>query len=53
MKDARQIAPIQVRIPPDLKDWIKEEAARNGRSQNTEIVFCLQEARRMREEPAQ
>jgi len=35
--------PLQLRLPADLKAWIAEQAARNGASQNAEIVRTLRE----------
>jgi hypothetical protein len=32
---------VLVRLPRELKAWIKSEAARNGASQNSEIVRCI------------
>jgi len=32
---------LQLRLPQELKDWIKSEAARNGSSQNSEIVRAI------------
>lgn len=31
------------RLPPEIKNWIESEAARNGSSQNSEIVRALVE----------
>lgn len=33
-----------IRIPTEIKEWIREEAAVNGRSMNTEVVFILKKA---------
>ena len=38
---SRDIKPFGLRIPPDLKDRIKESARINGRSINSEIVHRL------------
>lgn len=38
-------AKIAIRVPPYLKDWVEAEAARNGCSQNSEIVRALVERR--------
>lgn len=35
--------PMQLRLPADLKAWIAEQAARNGASQNAEIVRTIRE----------
>ncbi len=36
--------PLQLRLPADLKDWLKSEATRNGSSQNSEIIRALRMA---------
>lgn len=36
--------PMQLRLPANLKAWIKTEAERNGRSQNSEVVQVLRAA---------
>lgn len=33
--------PMQLRLPEELKDWIKAEAVRNGSSQNSEVVRAI------------
>lgn len=35
--------PMQLRLPADLKAWIADQAARNGASQNAEIVRSVRE----------
>jgi len=37
---AKKLA-ILVRLPPDLKTWIEQQAARNGASQNSEVVRSI------------
>jgi predicted HicB family RNase H-like nuclease len=39
---------LLVRLPRDVKAWIQREAARNGASQNSEIIRSI----RARMEPA-
>ncbi|MDI4665560.1 hypothetical protein K9U40_14685 [Xanthobacter autotrophicus] len=34
---------LPLRLPPDLKAWLAAEAARNGASQNSEIVRAIRE----------
>lgn len=34
---------LQLRLPPDLKVWLKAEAEKNGTSQNSEIIRALRE----------
>ncbi|MCV5791695.1 Arc family DNA-binding protein, partial [Escherichia coli] len=38
MKGARDISPLGIRIPDYLKKRIQQEADKNGRSMNSEIV---------------
>lgn len=42
--DAHQLAPYPLRLPPDLRQQLAEDAARNQRSLNGEIVYRLQQA---------
>jgi hypothetical protein len=37
------------RMPPELKQWLADEAARNARSMNKESIRLLEEARAQRE----
>lgn len=46
---SRQDPQVVVRIPEQLKDWLKAQAIENRRSQNAEIVFRLEQARRQQE----
>jgi len=36
--------PLQLRLPDDLKQWLKAEADRNGSSQNSEVIRALRAA---------
>lgn len=45
MKDARKIPTLQVRLPEDLKIWLKHQSVDNRRSLNAEIVTRLEESR--------
>ena len=45
MDGARKIAPLQVRCPPELREWLKAQAAENHRSLNSEIVARLETSR--------
>lgn len=36
--------PMQLRLPADLKAWIAAEAAKNGASQNSEIIRAVRAA---------
>lgn len=42
MLGARKLSPLQIRMPPELREWLKAEAARNHRSLNSEIVARLE-----------
>lgn len=44
--------PLQLRLPPDLKDWLQAEAARNISSQNSEVVRAIRERKdRIEQQP--
>ncbi|MCF7647313.1 Arc family DNA-binding protein [Pseudochrobactrum asaccharolyticum] len=34
---------LQVRFPPELKEFIELEAKKNSSSQNSEIIRCIRE----------
>jgi predicted HicB family RNase H-like nuclease len=36
---------FNLRMPPELRAWLDEEARKNFRSLNSEIIFKLQESR--------
>lgn len=36
---------MQLRLPRDLKEWVKEQAKRNGRSQNSEVLQAIRAAK--------
>lgn len=36
--------PLQLRLPPDLKVWLEAEAAKNGASQNSEVIRAIRAA---------
>ena len=42
MKGARDISPMGIRVPEPLKQRLRKEAGKNGRSVNSEIVTILQ-----------
>lgn len=48
---ASPIAPFGLRLPPDLKAWVEDQAERYGGSQNSEIVRAVRE-RMERTKPA-
>lgn len=35
---------LRLRLPDDVKAWIEQEAGRNARSQNSQIIWILREA---------
>jgi hypothetical protein len=39
----QELANVLVRLPPELKAWLVDEAARNCASHNSEIVRCVRE----------
>ena len=41
-----------VRVPEELKVWIKVRAALNRRSQNAEVVYLLEQAQKREQEAA-
>ncbi len=44
MKNGSKFPQTNIRMPPDLKDFLKQEAEKNQRSLGAEIVFRLQES---------
>jgi hypothetical protein len=49
MAKRSDVAEMQVRLPPDVKGWLEQEAARNWTSQNSEIIRAVRS--RMDTEP--
>ena len=49
LKEARK--PYSLRIPEDLKKWVKQQAKRNMRSMNAEIITLLTGLKDKREKP--
>ena len=45
MKDARAIPPLVVRLPDELKTWLKHTAIDNRRSLTSEIQIRLEQSR--------
>ncbi|MGV8987821.1 MAG: toxin-antitoxin system HicB family antitoxin [Cypionkella sp.] len=43
--DLQRLAPFGLRMPPDLKAWVMEEAQRQDRSVNNLIVQLLKGAK--------
>lgn len=46
VKMNRQTAPIGIRIPDDLKQWLKSVAEESRRSINGQVIVILEAARR-------
>lgn len=36
--------PMQLRLPTELKAWLKAEAEKNGASQNSEVIRAIRAA---------
>lgn len=49
MKGNKTPTPSPVRIPDDLKQWLKHKAVDNFRSLNSEIVARLEQSRKAEE----
>jgi hypothetical protein len=45
MKGLGLLAPSPVRLPQELKDWLKHQAIDNRRSFNSEVLARLEESR--------
>jgi Arc-like DNA binding domain len=41
MAKRSDVAEMQVRLPPDVKGWLEQEAERNWTSQNSEIIRAV------------
>lgn len=37
--------PMQLRLPQELKEWIRAESVRNGNSQNSEVIRAIRAAK--------
>ena len=42
----KQVPPIGLRLPTDLKEWLAAKAAENQRSINGEAIWALQQYRK-------
>lgn len=45
MNAVKTVPPIQVRLPDDLKTWLKHQAVDNHRSLNSELLYRLEQSR--------
>lgn len=46
---SKQIQPIGLRLPADLKEWLSAKAAANRRSLSGEAVWAIEQYRRQQE----
>lgn len=51
MKGNKSRSPSPVRLPEELKQWLKHKAVDNFRSLNSEIVARLEQSRKAEEAP--
>lgn len=51
MQGNGKLAPSPIRLPQDLKDWLKHQAINNRRSFNSEVISRLEESRSRQESP--
>lgn len=49
MEGNKTRAPSPVRLPEDLKQWLKHKAVDNFRSLNSEIIARLEQSRKLEE----
>lgn len=49
MQGKKTLAPSPVRLPEDLKQWLKHKAVDNFRSMNSEIIARLEQSRKAEE----
>ncbi|MDP9908247.1 hypothetical protein J2W27_000340 [Variovorax boronicumulans] len=45
MKEARKAPAVMLRLPQELKDWLKHRAIDNRRSLNDEVLVRVEESR--------
>ena len=48
----KTIMPTPVRMKECLKQWVKDEAEKNRRSVNSEMIVLIEEAKKAREQNA-
>lgn len=53
METMGKIPPLQVRIPDELKTWLKHRAIDNRRSLNGEILMRLEQSRNQKPQGVQ
>lgn len=42
---------FRMRIPREIKDWIENEAKENKRSQNGQIIYCIEQKKAADQSP--
>lgn len=47
MKGARAIPTFAIRLPEELKDWLKQRAENNRRSLSAEMIVILEDRRNL------
>ena len=52
MKDARTAPAIQLRLPTELKNWLKHQAIDNHRSLNGEVLARIEQTRALQTQGA-
>lgn len=51
MKDVGKLPPLAIRMPEDLKRWLREQAVVNRRSLNGELLYRLEQSRQVQAIP--
>ncbi|WP_366937152.1 Arc family DNA-binding protein [uncultured Aquabacterium sp.] len=49
----KPIPPVGIRLPEDLKAWLKSAAMNNRRSVNAHVLFLIEQARAQEQKGAQ
>lgn len=49
MKDARKAPAVMLRLPQEMKDWLKHQAIDNRRTLNSEVLHRLELSRKQQE----
>lgn len=45
MQETRKVAPLPLRLPQELKAWIRDQAVSNHRSMTGEVIKRIEESR--------
>lgn len=51
MQGNKRATPSPIRLPQDLKDWLKHKAIDNRRSFNSEVLVRLEQSRNTEQQP--